>query len=258
MAMRVLDWDRRLPALLLLSALIVLPVASGRALAGCVPADLVIAIDAGHGPKASGAVSASGLPEYQFNVRLAGQVRDALVAAGFAKAFLIDPAGSDLPPAGRAARANAAHAGLLISIHHDAAQPQFFTSETVDGKTRRYCDRFAGYSIFYSERNRQAAESLALARLIGRQLRREGLPFTRHHAADIPGERRPLVDDQAGVYRYDGLAVLHAATMPAVLVEAGVIVNRAEEQALAGLERQTQTARAIARAVVNWCAGLRP
>ncbi|MFP5259251.1 MAG: N-acetylmuramoyl-L-alanine amidase, partial [Acidobacteriota bacterium] len=229
MAIRPLEWGRRLPALLLpvLLALIVLPAACDRALAGCIPADLVVAIDAGHGPKASGAVSASGLPEYQFNFRLAGQVRDALVAAGFAKAFLLDPVGSDLPPAGRAGRANAAHAALLISIHHDAAQPQFFTSETIDGKTLRSCDRFAGYSIFYSERNRQAAESLALARLIGRQLRREGLPFTRHHAADIPGERRPLVDDQAGVSRYDGLAVLHAATMPAVLVEAGVIVNRA-------------------------------
>ena len=232
--------------------------AGGWALAGCDPANLVVAIDAGHGPKASGATSASGVPEYRFNIRLAGQVRDALIAAGFAKAFLIDPTGLDLPPAGRAKRANAAGAGLLVSIHHDSAQPQFFTSETVDGKLLRSCDRFAGYSIFYSGRNRQAEESLALARLIGRQLRREGLPFTRHHAADVPGERRQLVDDALGVYRYDGLAVLHAAAMPAVLAEAGVIVNRTEEAELAGQDRQTKTARAIARAVVNWCAGMRP
>lgn len=233
-------------------------VAGGEAFADCRPASLVVAIDAGHGPKSPGAASASGVAEYRFNIRLAEQVRDALIAAGFARAMLIDPTGLDLPPAGRAKRANAAGAGLLISIHHDSAQPQFFESPGQDGKTPRFCDLFAGYSIFYSGRNRQADESLALARLIGRQLRREGLTFTRHHAADIPGERRPLVDDQVGVSRYDGLAVLHAATMPAVLVEAGVIVNRAEEAALAGQERQTQTARAIARAVVNWCAGARP
>lgn len=232
--------------------------AGGQVFAACLPANLVVAIDAGHGPKAPGAISASGVAEYRFNLRLAGHVRDALVAAGFTKAFLIDPTGLDLPPVERAKRANAAKAGLLISIHHDSAQPQFFTSETVDGTTRRYCDHFAGYSLFYSGRNRQADDSLALAKLMGRQLRREGLPFTRHHAADVPGERRPLVDDALGVYRYDGLAVLHAAAAPAVLVEAGVIVNRTEEADLAGPTRQMQTARAIARAVVNWCAGLRP
>ena len=226
--------------------------------AGCAPATLAIAVDAGHGPRLPGATSASGVAEYRFNDRLAGNVVDALRAAGFPKAFRIDPAGLDLPPIGRAKRANAAKAGLLISIHHDSAQPQFFTSHTENGKATRFCDLFAGYSIFYSGRNRHPGDSLALARLIGRQMRREGLVFTRHHAADIPGERRPLADDQVGVYRYDGLAVLHAAAMPAVLVEAGVIVNRAEETALAGEERQTQTARAIARAVVNWCAGMRP
>ncbi|MHC1788805.1 N-acetylmuramoyl-L-alanine amidase family protein [Solidesulfovibrio sp.] len=226
--------------------------------AGCTPAALVVAIDAGHGPRSPGATSASGVAEYRFNIRLAGKIVDALSAAGFPKAFLIDPAGLDLTPMARARRANAAGADLLISIHHDSAQAQFFTSHSDNGQPRRYSDHFAGYSVFYSGRNRQADDSLALARLIGRQMRREGLAFTRHHAADIPGERRPLVDDQAGVYRYDGLAVLHGAAMPAALLEAGVIVNRAEETALAGEERQMQTARAVARAVVNWCAGLRP
>lgn len=231
---------------------------SGTLWAGCTPAALVIAVDAGHGPKSPGATSASGVAEYRFNIRLAGKVVEALSAAGFPKAFLIDPTGLDLPPVARARRANAAGADLLISIHHDSAQPQFFTSHNDNGQTRRFSDLFAGYSVFYSGRNRQADDSLALARLIGRQMRREGVAFTRHHAADIPGERRPLVDDQAGVYRYDGLAVLHGAAMPAVLLEAGVIVNRAEETALAGEERQMQTARAVARAVVNWCAGVRP
>jgi N-acetylmuramoyl-L-alanine amidase len=232
--------------------------ACGPLWAGCDPAALAIAIDAGHGPKSPGATSASGVAEYRFNVRLAARVQQALVAAGFPKVFLLDPTGLDLPPAARAQRANAAGAGLLISIHHDSAQAQFFTSHSVNGQTRRFCDQFAGYSVFYSGRNRRPGDSLALARLLGRQMRREGLVFTRHHAADIPGERRPLVDEEVGVYRYDGLAVLHAAAMPAVLLEAGVIVNRTEETLLAGEERQMQTARAVARAVVNWCAGLRP
>ena len=228
------------------------------AAARCLPQNLVIAVDAGHGPKRSGATSATGVPEYAFNRRLAAEVVAALQAAGFTKAFLLDPQGSDLPPAVRATRANAARAGLLLSFHHDAVQPQFLTSWTVDGATRRYCDAYAGYSLFFSGRNPQAAVSLALAKDIGSQLRAAGYGFTRHHAADIPGERRPLVDDSVGVYRYDGLAVLARARMPAVLLEAGVIVNREEEKALAGRERQEKTAAAVARGVAAWCAADKP
>jgi N-acetylmuramoyl-L-alanine amidase len=212
-------------------------------------------VDAGHGPNVPGATSARGVPEYDFNLRLAKDVVAALAAAGFAKAFLLDPKGLDLPPAARAARAGAAKAGLLLSIHHDAVQPQFLETWSVDGRVRRYCDRYAGYSLFFSRRNPFAGRSLALAREIGRELTAAGLAFTRHHAADLPGERRELVDDAVGVYRYDGLAVLAGAHMPAVLVEAGVIVNRDEELALSGPQRRQKTARAIAKAVAVWCEG---
>ncbi|EHJ47250.1 cell wall hydrolase/autolysin [Solidesulfovibrio carbinoliphilus subsp. oakridgensis] len=227
---------------------------SAPAWAGCRPERLAIAVDAGHGPRLPGATSATGAPEYDFNFRLARQVVAAVQAAGFPRTVLLDPVGRDLAPTARAKAANAAGAGLLVSIHHDAAQPQFLETWTVAGQTRRFCDRFAGYSVFYSGKNRHAAASLALARLLGREMRRAGFAFTRHHAADIPGERRPLVDDTAGVYRYDGLAVLREAAMPAVLLEAGVIVNRAEEAELAGPDRQRRTAEAVATAVATWCA----
>ncbi len=228
--------------------------ATDAARARCEPAALAVAVDAGHGPGIPGATSARGVPEYDFNLRLAKELVSALHAAGFPKAFLLEPKGEDLPPAARAARANAAGAGLLLSVHHDSVQPQFLETWTVDGRARRYCDRFAGYSIFYSQRNPDAAQSLELAKTIGRELTGAGLRFTRHHAADIPGERRPLVDETVGVYRYDGLAVLAGARMPAVLTEAGVIVNRDEELALSGDERRQITARAMAKAVASWCA----
>jgi N-acetylmuramoyl-L-alanine amidase len=244
-----------LPARCLFSVLAAMLVfASLAAGASCPKQNLAIAVDAGHGPKRSGATSARGQPEYVFSLRLAKEVVTALAAAGFAKAFLLDPDGRDLPPAARAARANAAKAGLLLSIHHDSVQPRYLETWTVDGRSQRYSDRFAGYSLFYSGRNPQAAQSLALARAIGRELTAAGLPFTRHHAEAIPGEGRPLVDPTVGVYRYDGLAVLAGARMPAALLEAGVIVNRAEETALSGRERQQKTALAVARAVENWCA----
>lgn len=226
----------------------------GRGLAaGCDPATFPVLVDAGHGPRRSGADSARGVPEYAFNTRLAAKVVAALRSAGFVRAALLDPAGKDLAPAARAARARARRGRLLVSIHHDAVQPRYLSTWAVDGKIRRYSDRFAGYSLFYSGKSAQAEASLALARLIGRELRRAGLSFTRHHAEPIPGENRQLVDATVGVYRYDGLAVLRRAAMPTVLVEAGVIVNRDEELALASPARIEATAGAIARGVAAFC-----
>ena len=61
--------------------------------------------------------------------------------------------------------------------------------------------------------------------------------------------RHELVDAEAGVYRYDHLIVLHSARMPAVLLEAGSIVNRQEELDLATPERRLSVAEAVTAAV---------
>jgi N-acetylmuramoyl-L-alanine amidase len=47
------------------------------------------------------------------------------------------------------------------------------------------------------------------------------------------------------VYFYDNLVVLKTATVPAVLLEAGVIVNRDEERDLASAARRALTADAV-------------
>ena len=43
------------------------------------------------------------------------------------------------------------------------------------------------------------------------------------------GENRPFADEENGVHYFDNLAVLKTAGIPALLFEAGVIVNRDEE-----------------------------
>ncbi len=58
----------------------------------------------------------------------------------------------------------------------------------------------------------------------------------------------------SGVYRYDQLIVLKDTRMPAVLLEAGSIINRDEEQAMASPERQQLIASAVVGAVENFCA----
>jgi hypothetical protein len=50
------------------------------------------------------------------------------------------------------------------------------------------------------------------------------------------------------------LAVLYESHMPAVLLEAGMIVNRAEEQVLSSPARRATVAKAVAGAVERFCA----
>jgi hypothetical protein len=67
-----------------------------------------------------------------------------------------------------------------------------------------------------------------------------------------------LVDAEAGVYRYDQLIVLKNTDMPAVLLEAGSIINRQEELVMASPERQALISAAVTDAVDSFCVMRRP
>src|SRR5262249_8783961 len=155
----------------------------------------------------------------------------------------------------RVRRANALNADLLVSIHHDSV-PQFLKEEWEhEGQKQSYSDRFKGHSIFVSHDNRKRAASYAFGRLLGRALHANGLEYTPHYSQALMGMwRRDLVDAEAGVYRYDALIVLRTARMPAVLLEAGSIVNRDEELLLASTERQILIAGSVVNAVESFCA----
>jgi N-acetylmuramoyl-L-alanine amidase len=62
------------------------------------------------------------------------------------------------------------------------------------------------------------------------------------------------VDRERGIYdASDNIAVLHESRMPALLLEAGMIVNRAEEQVLSSATRRATVARAVATAAERFC-----
>ena len=98
-----------------------------------------------------------------------------------------------------------------------------------EGEPRRYNDRVSGFSLFVSRENPQLAASLACASAIGRGLRANGFIPSRYHADPVLGASREFADELNGVHYFDHLAVARHARMPALLFEAGVIVNRDEE-----------------------------
>jgi len=79
-----------------------------------------------------------------------------------------------------------------------------------------------------------------------------GFSPTLHHAEQIPGEGRNLVNKDFGLYEFDDLIVLKTAAMPAALLECGVIVNRNEEASLQTLEIQHRIADAAAEAIMQF------
>jgi N-acetylmuramoyl-L-alanine amidase len=212
-------------------------------------------VDVGHTAAKGGALSARGVYEYEFNLRLAKQIEQKLLAAGFERTVLLITA--EAPRAGlfkRVARANAMTADLFLSIHHDAVPDGFLQKWQYEGQEHGYSDRFHGHSIFISNDNPNRGRSLVFAKLLGDQLKARGLIYTPHYTEKIMGHwRHELVDAEAGVYRYDQLVVLRSTRMPAVLLEAGSIVNRDEELELGTPERQALTTDAVADAVESFC-----
>jgi N-acetylmuramoyl-L-alanine amidase len=76
-----------------------------------------------------------------------------------------------------------------------------------------------------------------------------GLTPTLHHVAQ---ENRPILDRTKGIYAFDDLVVLKTAKMPALLLECGVIVNRAEEEKLDNAVYRERLIEAIGRAVQSF------
>lgn len=134
---------------------------------------------------------------------------------------------------------------LFISIHHDSVQPQFLTRQVAGAKRYACSEKASGFSIFVSRTNRFFAGSLAYARKLGEALVAQGLRPTLHHAEPIPGEKRLLLDEKLGIYAFDELVVLREADSPAVLLEAGVIVNPREEKLIAKDVFRNKVARGI-------------
>ncbi len=221
----------------------------------CEKAGFVVAVDVGHEIRRPGATSARGEIEYRYNRALAGLVVAGLQQAGYPRAFLIDGSGGPMPLGRRPAIAQQAHASLFLSIHHDSVQPQYLGTWTVEGRSERFSDRFHGFSIFVSTERPAAAASLRMARLLGQALRADGLTPSLHHAEPIAGESRRLLDPADGVYAFDELAVLRGATMPAVLLEAGVIVNRDEEAAIRSGSYHRRAVAGVVKAVGEFCHG---
>jgi N-acetylmuramoyl-L-alanine amidase len=89
---------------------------------GCNRQAFRVVVDVGHTAEVPGAFSARGVPEYEFNLRLAKEIERGLIEAGFARTVLLVTTGPSRPSLfGRVTRAN----------HPVSCDPPRFSAESV-------------------------------------------------------------------------------------------------------------------------------
>lgn len=86
---------------------------------------LIIAIDPGHTKKHFGAVSARGVPEYEFNISIAKVLLSKIKDNNQTDGFIINPDGGDITLKERTQVAKKRKADLYISLHHDSVQQKY-------------------------------------------------------------------------------------------------------------------------------------
>lgn len=214
--------------------------------------NFIVAIDVGHTLKRSGAVSSRGVKEYKFNKLIADKLLKEIIHKGYVNSFLVNDSGETSDLNRRTVIINDHKANLLISIHHDSVQPIYLKSWTYNQKNFFYCDKYEGFSIFYSTKNPYSKESKLFAKLLGDEMLREGFSPSLHHSENITGENRKLVNQRRGIYEYDDLIILRKSEMPAILFECGIIVNRIEENKLTSPIYQDIIINAIVRSILKY------
>jgi len=221
----------------------------------CEPSKFRIVLDVGHTAQSEGAISARNVAEFVFNQRLAQRIEEKLKAEGFAETRLLVTEGKARPSlAKRVTAATNLHANLLLSIHHDSVPDKLIENWEFEGKKSHFSDRFSGYSVFVSRDNADFKTSLAFAELLAKEMKAQGLQYARQYTQAIMGHyQHPLLNRETGVYSYDQLIVLKSARMPAVLLEAGSIINRDEELKMDSPERRDVISGAVAAAAKEFC-----
>jgi N-acetylmuramoyl-L-alanine amidase len=218
-----------------------------------------VAIDAGHGGSDPGAIGPAGLREKDVTLEIAHLVAPMLSSELGIVTMLTRDDDRLVPLDERAARANAFHADLFVSIHCNASENaaahgvmSFVLDTTRDEIANAIAARENATSVAATSQAATIASGLRLADLGARSTHFAEL--LQHTAMSSLAGFFSDVSDQ-GVKRA-GFFVLVGAEMPSVLFETAFISNPWEERRLASPEYRRRLAVALTGAVRAYREGL--
>jgi N-acetylmuramoyl-L-alanine amidase len=212
-----------------------------------------VILDSGHNPMKGGTRSTRGIKEVNYNDQLVALLKKELLSIDQIQVILTREPEEHLELNERAVMANKHKADLFISIHHDSAQLKYLEKLDVSGELGYSTEnQIQGYSLFVSRQNKTFEGSLKFARILGKELRKINRVPSHHHAENIKGENRILLFPDLGIYLYDELVVLKKTFMPAILFEAGVIVDASDESYISDPENKRIIAKSIKKALIEF------
>ena len=212
----------------------------------------VVVIDPGHGGADFGARGVSGDLEKDVVLRVAERVGARLEAEGWRVVFTRHD-DSFVSLAERTEVANRARGDLFLSIHANAAdepdasgvETYFLSLEASDEDARRVA--MVENQVF--DQTSAAPESADIVGgILGDLIRTEHLRVSSEIASAIQHELGALPGESRGV-KQAPFVVLMEVNMPAVLIEAGFLTNRGDDQRLGSRKHQQAIAQAISRAL---------
>jgi len=211
-----------------------------------------VALDAGHGGSDPGAVGPAGLREKDVTLDIAHLAAPILSRELGILTLLTRDDDRLVPLDERAARANAFHADLLVSIHCNASESgaahgvmSFVLDTARDDVAAKIAARENATSVAAGSQAASIASGLRLFDVRLRSTRFAEL-LQRSVMASLVGRFGDTVDQ--GV-RTGGFFVLVGAEMPSVLFETAFISNPAEEKRLGTADYKQKLADGIANAV---------
>ena len=230
--------------------------------------DFTVVIDAGHGGKDPGAVSATGkIREKDITLKVSLMVGESIkknhpeVKVLYTRKTDVFVGLND-----RARMANKADADLFISIHVNAAEnrsakgAETFTLGVEADRTKRNIAKRENGVILYEENhektyanfNPNSPESYIIFEFMQSEFVKESIHIAQYVQENFANDANRL---DRGV-RQAGFLVLNATSMPSILVELGYISNAEESKYLASDAAQKRLSNCISKAFDSYYADL--
>lgn len=228
-----------------------------------VHAQVIVAIDAGHGGKDSGAIGPHNLYEKNVTLAIAGKLKKRLDRNPQFKPILTRDRDVFILVSKRSEIARTHKANLLISIHADAAPGHSARGASVWVLSTKRADTELGRWLEQHEKQSQllGGAGSALARQNKNQFLSQtilDLQFSNSQkvgynlALSILGKLRKVTKLHKTHPEYASLGVLRSPDIPSVLVEVGFISNVNEEQLLRQDAYQNKLAQALYEGIVHY------
>ncbi|SCB83521.1 N-acetylmuramoyl-L-alanine amidase [Gilliamella intestini] len=225
-------------------------------------AKVVIAVDAGHGGKDSGAIGKNKLYEKTVTLSIAKKLTNLLNKDPNFKGVLTRSSDNFISVSQRSEIARKNKANLLVSVHADAAPNRNATGASIWVLSTKRADTELGRWLEQDEKQSQllggAGDALsddhdphlsqAILDLQFSYSQRVGYEL----AKQVLKEIKKIVKLHKSVPEHASLGVLRSPDIPSILVEVGFISNEGEERLLSSNTHQDKIAKAIYQGIKNY------